>query len=148
MNAMVPTRSEAGMTLAEVLVAVAILGIAIASIVAGLGSASMASDRHRKQVNGDAVVRSYAEVIEQRVHSSSTNYVSPPTISSYPPGSWTPATGYTVGITSVQCLYQSDLATFVDCTTATNDVAQLLKLSASSSDGRDTESLEMVVRRS
>lgn len=58
---------EAGVSLVEVLVAVTILGVAVAGITSGLGTASLASDYHRKGVNADTVVRDYAEAIKQHV---------------------------------------------------------------------------------
>ena len=60
-------RSEAGMTLVEVLVTVVILGIAVVGILSGLGSASRSSYAHRKLVNSDVIVRSYAEAIKEKV---------------------------------------------------------------------------------
>lgn len=59
--------SEAGMTLVEVLVALAILGLAIAGIASSLGGASIASANHRRTVTADTVVRDYAEAIKHYV---------------------------------------------------------------------------------
>ncbi len=59
--------SEAGITLAEVIVAIAVLGIGVAGVASGLGAASMSSDRHRKQVTSDWVVRDYAEAVKEYV---------------------------------------------------------------------------------
>lgn len=58
---------EAGMTLVEILVALTIMGLAIAGITAGLGTASTASATHRRTVNADTVVRDYAEAIKHWV---------------------------------------------------------------------------------
>jgi prepilin-type N-terminal cleavage/methylation domain-containing protein len=55
---------EAGFTLSEVLAALIILSIAIAAIVAAMGSSIIASDTHRKIVSDDAILRSYAEQIQ------------------------------------------------------------------------------------
>jgi prepilin-type N-terminal cleavage/methylation domain-containing protein len=55
---------EAGYTLAEVLVALIILGVAITAVIAAMGSSIIASDTHRKIVSDDAILRSYAEQIQ------------------------------------------------------------------------------------
>ncbi|MGH9042613.1 MAG: VWA domain-containing protein [Acidimicrobiia bacterium] len=68
-------RSEAGASLAEVLVTITILGLSVAGIVQALGTASLASDYHRKQVNADIVVRSYAEAIKERARRHADGYV-------------------------------------------------------------------------
>ena len=60
-------RSEAGMTLVEVLVTLTIMGLAIAGITSALGTASSASAAHRRTVNADTIVRNYAEAIKQSV---------------------------------------------------------------------------------
>jgi type II secretory pathway pseudopilin PulG len=154
------------MTLAEVLVTVAILGIAISAIVAGLGTASMSSDRHRKQATADGVVRSYAEVIKQRSSlayqacAAATTYIpapvtTPPTpapfITSGPGGVWSPPTGYSVTVSPVE-FWHADTSPAPGnqpgfTSACPDEGAQRLALSASSSDGRDTERLQVIVRR-
>ena len=141
-------RPEDGVSLVEVLVALAILGIAVTSIVAGLTTASIASDVHRKQVNADTVVRSYAEVVKEQVHlggfgkyakcaKAATDYT-------VDPATWQPPTGYTTSFDLIQYWHASGFSGA--CTTATDEGAQLLSLSATSVDGRDTESLQVIVR--
>jgi prepilin-type N-terminal cleavage/methylation domain-containing protein len=56
------TRDD-GFTLVEVLVALAILTAAVATIVAALGTAAGTADRHRKQTQDELAVRSWAEAI-------------------------------------------------------------------------------------
>jgi prepilin-type N-terminal cleavage/methylation domain-containing protein len=60
---MSPARDD-GFTLVEVLVALAILTAAVATIVAALGTAGNTSDRHRKQAQDEVVVRAWAEALE------------------------------------------------------------------------------------
>lgn len=136
---------EGGVTLVEVLLAVAILGIAISSIVSAMGSASLASDYHRKNVNGDTVVRSYAEVIKQRA-SVGAYFASCTPIPSYavPASVWAPPSGYSVSVASVQFWHSGSGFT---TTCGTDEGAQLLALQAQSTDGRDTESLDVIVRQ-
>ncbi len=60
------SRGERGETLIELVVTVAILGIAIVVVVAGLATAIVASDSHRKLASADTMVRSIAEAVKDR----------------------------------------------------------------------------------
>lgn len=55
---------EAGLTLVELLVTVAIMGIAFAVLVGGLGTAVLGSDLHRKQAEVENMLRSFAESVK------------------------------------------------------------------------------------
>ena len=96
-------RGEDGMSLAEVLVAVAILGVAVAVIVGGLAQATSSSDRQRKHATADTALKSFAEHIKLRLTAGA--YVECPatTVSSYQslPG-WTAPAGYAVTVESVK----------------------------------------------
>jgi len=59
-------RSEAGETLAEVLVTISILGLAVIVIVGALGTALRASAIHRSHATADTVARSAAETLKDR----------------------------------------------------------------------------------
>jgi len=59
-------RREAGETLAEVLVTISILGLAIVMIVGALGTALRASAIHRNHATADTVARSAAETLKDR----------------------------------------------------------------------------------
>lgn len=58
------TRGDEGETLAECLVAVAILGIAVSGLLGGLATSSIGSDVHRKQASAEVVLRAYSEAVE------------------------------------------------------------------------------------
>jgi type II secretory pathway pseudopilin PulG len=60
-------RGDGGETLVELIVAVAILGIAAVAILAGMQLSVKASDIHRKEATGGAHVRSFAEAIQDYV---------------------------------------------------------------------------------
>lgn len=108
--------SEAGLTLAEVLVAVTILGIAVTGIVQGLGGAARASDTHRKGVNADTIVRGWAESIKQYARLGSYQECVPgdTTPPAYLPNpadptkvNYTVPAGYTVGYGAQGVQYES-----------------------------------------
>jgi prepilin-type N-terminal cleavage/methylation domain-containing protein len=60
-------RDDRGETLIELVVSVAILGIAAVAILAGLMLSVKASDQHRGEATGGAYVRSFAEAIQNYV---------------------------------------------------------------------------------
>ncbi|TCC60340.1 type II secretion system protein [Kribbella pittospori] len=62
--------SERGESLLEIMIAVAIMGIAVVAIMAGLTTSIMMSDIHRKQTVAAATVRTYAEAVESYVAGS------------------------------------------------------------------------------
>jgi len=137
-----------GMSLVEVLIAVALLGLAIATIAGGIGTAASASDRHRKRVNADTVIRSYAEAIQQR---AKVFYVDCAASYSLPAGyNWEPRHGYTAEVPSTSIRYlqpNGSFGTRQDCLTNGDRGAQRLTLRVTSDDPRDTpETLEIVVR--
>jgi prepilin-type N-terminal cleavage/methylation domain-containing protein len=148
------TQSEAGMTLVEVLVALAILGIAVITIVGGLGTASNASDRHRKQATADTVVKGYAEAIKQKDEVGAyvgCTTATPTPLSSYAPTSlhsgWTVPSGYTASATAIKYWNPTAVAFQSSCPSGNDQGAQLLTLSAQSADGRDTETVDIVLRK-
>jgi type II secretory pathway pseudopilin PulG len=59
-------RSEAGETLAEILVTLSVLGLAVIIIVGALGTALRASAVHRGHATADTVARSAAETLKDR----------------------------------------------------------------------------------
>jgi type II secretory pathway pseudopilin PulG len=65
-----PWRSDRGETLVELIVAVAILGLAAVAILAGLMLSVKSSDLGLKQATGGAYVRSFAEAIQHYVDSN------------------------------------------------------------------------------
>lgn len=147
-------RSEGGFSLAEILISVTILGIAIIGLTSAMGTASLASDYHRKQATADTVLKSYAEVLKQRVQLVSyvgctTTYATPST--------WTAESGYTVSIVPGSFRYWHAAAPSPANGWTTDDPfstvcgadegAQKLTLKAVSDDGRDIETLDIIVRK-
>jgi prepilin-type N-terminal cleavage/methylation domain-containing protein len=58
------SRDQRGETLAELLVAIVIVGVAVAVIVGGLSTGVLVSDAHRKQTTADVLVKTWAEAIK------------------------------------------------------------------------------------
>jgi len=138
--------SEAGVTLVEVLVTITILSIAVVTIVAALGSTAISSDRHRKQVNVDAVVRNYGDALGQ--YTRTGGYV--PCATSYPtlPAGWLPAgySAYTVS-TSVIAYAQPDGSFAATCPGTGDFGLQQVRVTARSIDGRAIDNFVVIVRQ-
>ena len=95
-------RGEGGETLVELVVAIAILGVAAVAILAGLLMSVQSSDMNRHQASGGAYVRSFAEAIQHYVDSN--GYKPCATAAADYAGVPVPAlpTGYTQTVTAVQ----------------------------------------------
>ena len=89
--------AEAGETLVELLVTIAIIGLAVVALVGGMGTAIMASDGHRQHATGDTVARSVAELLKNRDPSGSDAYVDCAGNSTYPLPD--PPTGLQIALT-------------------------------------------------
>jgi type II secretory pathway pseudopilin PulG len=156
--------SQAGMSLAEILCAVTILGLTVPAILAGLGTISLASDHHRKQATADTVMKSYAESLKQLIQTvgyrnCATNSTAPTTSYAIPATVWTPPSGYSVSIvaptgapvgSSAVEYWHAAIAAPADpfnTTCAADEGAQRLTLQVVSPDKRDTEKLQIIVRK-
>jgi type II secretory pathway pseudopilin PulG len=96
-------RNEAGETLAELLVTIAILGVAIVLLVGALADSILASSLHRQLATGDTIARSVSEVIKGTPFNASGSY--PATLWTAPsdPANLVTTTGFSVTPT-VKCL--------------------------------------------
>jgi prepilin-type N-terminal cleavage/methylation domain-containing protein len=97
-----PQRDDRGETLIELVVAVAILGIAAVAILGGLLVSTQTSTIHRNSATSGAYVRSFAEAIQNFVDSS--GYKSCATAAAAYAGVSVPGlpSGYTPSVTAVQ----------------------------------------------
>lgn len=145
-------RREVGETLVEVLVAVAILGLAGVALLAGMGLAAKASDIHRKETTGGAQVSAYAEDIQRYVANDPSAWdcagalagtaYSPTTV-----GFATPA-GFSDPTYTAAALNQNASGQIVTGSSCSPDSGlQLLTLSLASTDGGATERATFVLRR-
>jgi type II secretory pathway pseudopilin PulG len=150
-----PGSNDEGETLLELMIAVAIMGIAVVAVVGGVATSILMSDIHRKQATAGAYVRNYAEAVVAYVATdtaaSNANFgagspdYSPSQVLA-PPLSWVsftaPNLGFDPPVISVKCW---DGVGFSGCPTAS--AVHQVKLSVTSTDKRAAESLFVVVRR-
>jgi prepilin-type N-terminal cleavage/methylation domain-containing protein len=91
--------SEAGFSLAEIVITIAIVGITFTAILGGMITAITVSSQHRKQATADTVARSAAEWIKDPAQNA---YVNCAGTGSYSLSGLTVPTGYAVSVTAVQ----------------------------------------------
>ncbi|MFF0264211.1 prepilin-type N-terminal cleavage/methylation domain-containing protein [Kribbella sp. NPDC004536] len=138
------TTDESGESLLELLIAVAIMGIAVVAIMAGLVTSVLVSDVHRKQATAGTAVRDYAEAIQTFV--ANGNYVdSCGSITPYNLPSFTVPTGYTKSVVAGSVRYWSGSSWQTSC--ATDLGLQRLILQVASNDGRASERVTVVLRK-
>lgn len=127
--------SERGETLLEIVVAVAIMGIALVAFAGGLLAVTYMSDVHRKQASAGTYVRDYAEAISNWVAAGNYPGCAAGTSAAYTAVTVPsfPASGYAKSATAT-------------CQSGTTDVAKLA-LKVNSTDNRATEQLVIFVRR-
>jgi type II secretory pathway pseudopilin PulG len=140
-------RGEQGESLLELLIAVAIMGIAVVAIMAGLVTSVLVSDVHRKQATAGTAVRDYAEAIQTSV--ADEHYVPCATAASYGPGALVPAfsapAGFTPSVVSGTVRYWNGSSWQSTCSTDLG--LQQLTIQVASSDGRATERVDVVLRK-
>ena len=126
-------RSEAGETLAEVLVTISILGLAVVIIVGALGTALRASAVHRDHATADTVARNAAETLKDRklAWNASGSY------------SVSGSSGVNVNVTTL-CWNGDSPATFATCPNSDRGVQQL---TVTASGNGATETVIVLKRR-
>lgn len=134
--------SDAGETLIELLMAIAIIGIAMVAVMGAMSTGVLTSDRHRKQAVAGTLVDGYAESVKQAARFAGYQVSCSPTYAS----TLTVPTGYTKSVVAVS--FWTGTAFQTTCSTAGDVGVQRLTLQVASSDGRASERLVVVVRRS
>lgn len=142
--------SERGFSLAEILVAIAIVGIAFTAILGGLTTSITASAYQRKEATADAVVRSAGEWVKDSVKNPYANCAG---LGTYSLAGLSVPSGYSVAIASVE--YWSPIHPPISggyavgfqasCPTPDNGM-QRITIVAISSDGQTTEKVQVIKR--
>jgi type II secretory pathway pseudopilin PulG len=132
---------EAGESLIELVISIVILSTAAVAVFAGVTVSIMTADRHRKEVSASVYVRDYAESIESTV--AAGGYASGTGV--YP--AYTPGAGYTATSVLAQCGPGTGATPWTACSAATEVGLPRLTLKVSSTDGRASEQLVVIVRK-
>lgn len=141
---MTGARGEQGESLLELLIAVAIMGLAVVALMAGLVTSVLISDVHRKQATAGTTVRDYAEAIQTFV--ASGNYVdSCASIAPYNLPAFSVPAGYTKSIVAGSVKYWNGGSWHPGCSTDLG--LQQLTIQVASDDGRATERVDVVLRK-
>jgi type II secretory pathway pseudopilin PulG len=127
--------TDGGATLVELMMAVAILGIAFAALVGGMFTFTYATASHSRQASGAEYIREYSEAVAGAAYQSCAV--------TYPPTGFTMPAGWSAGAMTVT--YWNASAFVVTCP-GTDLGLQRVRLTLSSNDGRDTETLDVVKR--
>jgi Tfp pilus assembly protein PilV len=140
----VERRPDAGETLVEVMVAVAIMGLAVVAIVGAIFSAVRVSDANRQQARAVTVLRAFAETLGDP--DGPDAYVHCATTSTYGSGFTAPA-GYTASVSAVRYLANAGASTasWTPACPGIDTGAQLLTVRVTAPDGRSEQMI--VVKR-
>jgi prepilin-type N-terminal cleavage/methylation domain-containing protein len=135
------TRSEdrdAGLTLVEVLLAVAILGIGVVAIVGGMMTSIKTSDMERRAADGQTAMRAYAEAVAGATYAACA--------SSYTSTGFTAPAGFSASMTVTY--WNATTSSFgSSCAVATDSGLQKVALTVAATDGRATETLTIAKRK-
>jgi Tfp pilus assembly protein PilV len=136
---------QAGTTLIEVIVTVAIMAIAFVAILGGMATSVLMSDVHRKQATAQTILRDYAEAVQ----GSQVWAGCGATVATYGPGAsgLTVPAPYTASATSVQ-FWRTDLTPprFASACAAGPVDTGLQQITLQVTSDRGTESVGVVKR--
>jgi hypothetical protein len=90
-------KNDEGVALVEIVIAIVLLGGAIAALMGAITTATMGSKTHRDLATQDTVVRSYAEAVKREVRETCT------VGGTFSMASYTPPAGYTPTVSSTNC---------------------------------------------
>ncbi|MDX6204090.1 MAG: hypothetical protein QOF39_147 [Frankiales bacterium] len=132
-----PARGDAGVTLVELILTVAIMGIAIVTIVGGAMTSILDSDYNHKQADAANVLQAYADSVAAMAYQ--------PCLASYSPA-YTPPTGYSVSILGTEYWDSTNSMFISTCPGAGDYGLERLTLQVTSTDSRASEVLQVEKR--
>jgi type II secretory pathway pseudopilin PulG len=137
--------SVKGETLLELVISIAILGVAVVAIASGITVSITVSGIHRNQATAGTYVRAYAEAIQNKV-ATAGGYVKCATTATYQaPAGFTLPSGYPPSVTEIK--YGTPSGGWITtCTASTDTGTQRLSLRVASPDARASWALIIVVR--
>jgi prepilin-type N-terminal cleavage/methylation domain-containing protein len=140
---------DRGETLVEVLVSIAVLGVAGAAILAGLQMSVAASDIHRKQTTGGSYARSYAEAIQAYVAADAGHYVACAGAGAYAPATVGFAADLPAGYSATHsvALRVPPGGSAPGACSGNDTGVQQIEISVRSADDRADEHLTILLRR-
>jgi prepilin-type N-terminal cleavage/methylation domain-containing protein len=144
-------RCDAGFSLVEILITIAIVGITFSAILGGLFSSITVSALQRKEATADAVARSAAEVVKDSEHNRYNNCAGP---SAYSLTGLSVPSGFSVTITDVAYwtwdgnpVSSGYAVGFQPSCPSSDHGIQRITIAATSSDGQATETIQVLKRR-
>jgi type II secretory pathway pseudopilin PulG len=134
-------RGQRGESLLELVVAIALMGVAIVAVMAGLTTTVLLSDVQRKEATAASTVRNYAEALQQYV--AGGHYVA--CAGTYAVPGFVPPAGFTARIVPGSVLYWTGALWLPLC--LSDRGVQKLRVKVDSTDGRASEYLDVVLRK-
>jgi Tfp pilus assembly protein PilV len=135
-------RDDRGESLIELLVAIAIMSTAVIALLAGLATAVVISDQHRKQAAAGVQVRTFAEAVERAVNGSPSAYVDCASETAYR-SVFTAEPGYARDVVEVR--YWTGSAFSPTC--GTDSGVQRVTVRVASDDDRAVETIDVIIRK-
>lgn len=139
---------DAGFTLIECLVSVAILGIAFAVLLGGMATAATTSDYHRKQATANTLLVSAAEAVKDDTRNTFQHGDCLAEAAYNPYTGIALPVGYTISVAPVQYWNGTAFAAGVAANCKTAYKLQKITITVRSPDGRAVETVSVVKGRS
>ena len=133
--------NERGESLLELVIAIALMGVAVVALMAGVATTITISDTQRKQATAALAVRDYAEALQEYV--ADGHYTNCATTYAVP--GFTPPAGFTARVVPGSVQYWTGLLWLPLC--LPDKGLQRLRVSVVSQDGRVEERLDLVLRK-
>lgn len=128
---------DGGYTLVEMLLAVAILGLGVLTVVGGMMTSILVSDLGRRSADGQGALRAYAEAVANDTYSNCA--------SSYPAAGFSAPIGFSTSLTV--SYWVPSTTSFSPTCPATDSGLQRIRLTLTATDGRGSESVLVAKRR-